>query len=59
MDTWTSILRRHIGCHLCPWETSLARRGPGANARATAAKLKGMLMAHLRDKHPQELDGAK
>ena len=57
METWTTPIYRGINCHLCTWTARLPRRGPGANALATAARLKGQLMEHLRKAHPEAVGG--
>lgn len=55
--TWTTPIHRGITCRFCGWHVTVARRGPGANALAAAAKLKGMLMQHLAAVHQDKLEG--
>jgi len=57
IDTWVDIMRRHAACPVCDhFRVSAPRRGPGnGNARATAARLRGQVMAHMRAMHGAEL----
>ena len=56
LRTWTDILRRYCECPYCHYRASASRRGPGSsNALATAARLKGRIMAHMRASHPNEI----
>lgn len=57
IGTWTTPTHRMVGCPWCSWTSRAPRRGPGANALATAARLKGEMMRHMRDRHPEQLAG--
>lgn len=54
--TYTDIARRYCDCPHCSYRVSGTRRGPGANALALAARLKGQIMTHIRANHPEVLE---
>lgn len=56
LGTWTDIARRYCGCPLCDFYVSAVRRGPGSNALATAARLRGAIMRHMRERHADALE---
>jgi transcription elongation factor Elf1 len=51
----TTPIDRVFGCVHCHYSTRLMRAGQ--NALAATAKLRGRVMKHLRENHPERLEG--
>jgi len=54
LPTTADHCRRHCVCPVCGERFSVSRHGRGP-ARAVASLLRGMVMRHLRERHPEEL----
>lgn len=52
---WTTPIHRMAGCVHCQFRTGVPRHGVAGGALASAAKLRGLMMTHLRTKHEAEL----
>jgi hypothetical protein len=56
VEAWSegvTMWKRHARCGYCSYSVALNRSG--ANALATTARLRGKIMAHLREVHPDKL----
>lgn len=49
----TSMWKRHARCGYCSYSVALNRAGN--NAMATTMKLRGKMMKHIREAHPDKL----
>jgi hypothetical protein len=58
LPTTTDPLKRWCACPVCGARYGLARRGRG-NARAVASLVRGMVMQHLRERHPDYVAGTE
>lgn len=52
---WTTPIHRMAGCSHCNFQTGVSRRGQAGGALASAAKLRGLMMEHMRQRHPDKL----